>query len=51
MLDWLKGPDLWIWMGDNMYADGNDMDYKRYEYNKVSGLRIQIDRIPGKPSS
>lgn len=27
------GPDLWIWMGDNMYKDGYDMDAKRLAYN------------------
>ena len=28
-------PDLWLWLGDNMYRDGNDIDAKRREYNKV----------------
>ena len=28
-----QDPDLWIWMGDNMYADGNDMNKKRLAYN------------------
>ena len=28
-------PDLWLWLGDNMYADGIDLDYKRREYNRV----------------
>ena len=28
-------PELWLWMGDNMYRDGNDINAKRLEYNKV----------------
>ena len=28
-------PDLWIWLGDNIYADGVDMNYKRSKYNSV----------------
>ena len=28
-------PDLWLWLGDNMYRDGNDINAKRREYNKV----------------
>lgn len=26
-------PQLWVWLGDNIYADGEDMDKKRYSYN------------------
>ena len=28
-------PDLWIWLGDNIYGDGIDMNYKRDKYNSV----------------
>ena len=28
-------PELWLWMGDNIYWDGNDINAKRLEYNKV----------------
>jgi len=28
-------PDLWLWLGDNMYKDGNDINAKRLQYNKV----------------
>ena len=28
-------PDLWLWLGDNMYRDGTDINAKRREYNKV----------------
>ena len=28
-------PDLFIWLGDNAYADGKDMDKKRKRYNEV----------------
>jgi hypothetical protein len=27
------GPELWLWLGDNMYADGNNMEDKRIAYN------------------
>jgi hypothetical protein len=26
-------PDLWVWLGDNVYADGEDMERKRMAYN------------------
>ena len=26
-------PDVWLWLGDNMYHDGNDMEGKRLAYN------------------
>ena len=26
-------PDVWVWLGDNMYADGTDMQTKRVAYN------------------
>ena len=22
-------PDLWLWLGDNVYSDGTDLDWKR----------------------
>ena len=28
-------PDLWLWLGDNIYQDGQDMNAKRREYNRV----------------
>ena len=28
-------PDLWIWLGDNAYSDGEDMNYKRRMYNEA----------------
>ena len=28
-------PDLFIWLGDNVYADGKDMEKKRKRYNEV----------------
>ena len=28
-------PDLWMWLGDNMYADGMDMNAKRIAYNNA----------------
>lgn len=28
-------PDLWIWLGDNVYSDGVDMNYKRKQYNSA----------------
>ena len=28
-------PDLWLWLGDNIYQDGEDMNAKRREYNRV----------------
>jgi len=28
-------PDLWIWLGDNAYSDGKDMNYKREKYNEI----------------
>ena len=31
----VSDPQLWLWMGDNMYRDGNDINAKRLEYNKV----------------
>ncbi len=26
--------DIWSWLGDNAYSDGNDMEYKRMKYNE-----------------
>lgn len=26
-------PDLWLWLGDNMYADGVNLEYKRSAYS------------------
>ena len=26
-------PDLWLWLGDNMYKDGTNLDAKREKYN------------------
>ena len=28
-------PDLWMWIGDNMYADGRNMNAKRMAYNNA----------------
>merc|ERR1712012_13786 len=28
-------PDLWLWLGDNAYNDGTDMDFKRRKYNEA----------------
>ena len=28
-------PQLWLWLGDNIYQDGEDMNAKRREYNRV----------------
>jgi hypothetical protein len=28
-------PDLWVWLGDNMYGDGEDMENKRLAYNRA----------------
>jgi hypothetical protein len=27
--------DLWTWLGDTIYADGTDMEYKRQKYNQA----------------
>jgi len=29
-----EGPDLWIWLGDNIYGDSEDKDVMRSKYNK-----------------
>lgn len=31
------GADVWSWLGDNTYSDGNDMEYKRTKYNEGKG--------------
>ena len=28
-------PDIWLWLGDNMYKDGSNINEKRLQYNKV----------------
>jgi len=28
-------PDIWLWLGDNAYNDGTDMDFKRRKYNEA----------------
>lgn len=28
-------PDLWLWLGDNAYSDGYDMNFRRSRYNKA----------------
>ena len=34
MMGQVSQPDLWLWLGDNMYRDGQDINAKRLEYNK-----------------
>ena len=31
----VTSPDLWLWLGDNMYQDGNNINAKRRAYNRV----------------
>merc|ERR1719209_932363 len=28
-------PDIWLWLGDNAYNDGTNMDFKRRKYNEA----------------
>ena len=35
-------PDLWLWLGDNVYNDGTDMDFKRRRSAKDLFLNCQI---------
>jgi len=46
-------PDLWLWLGDNMYKDGTDLDAKREKYNSardeasyVSHGPVAVPKIP-----
>ena len=34
-------PDLWLWLGDNVYNDGTDMDFKRKRSEKDLFLNQQ----------
>jgi len=50
----LRGTDLWLWLGDNMYMDGTDMNAKRELYNAARdevgyvehGPVMEGDKIP-----
>ena len=35
-----EAPDLWLWLGDNAYSDGTDMDHKRRRSDKGPKLAI-----------
>jgi len=42
-------PDLWIWLGDNIYGDSEDMNVMRQKYNKqnqVSDYRTMRTEVP-----
>jgi len=30
-----RNPDVWVWLGDNMYCDGTSMECKRLKYNEA----------------
>ena len=44
-------PDLWLWLGDNMYRDGSDINAKRLQYNKVKEEARYQEHGPINPES
>ena len=44
-------PDLWLWLGDNMYRDGSDINAKRLQYNKVKEEARYQEHGPINPKS
>jgi len=46
-----RGTDLWLWLGDNMYMDGNDMDAKRTLYNAARDEESYVENGPVKEGS
>ena len=42
-------PDLWLWLGDNMYKDGTNMDEKRKMYNAAREEASYVSHGPLKP--
>ena len=39
-------PDLWLWLGDNMYKDGTNLDAKREKYNSARDEASYISHGP-----
>jgi len=39
-------PDLWLWLGDNMYKDGTNLDAKREKYNSARDETSYISHGP-----
>ena len=33
-------PDVWLWLGDNMYQDGNDIDAKVNIFPQIGNYNI-----------
>ena len=42
-------PDLWLWLGDNMYKDGYDINEKRKMYNTARDEASYVSHGPVKP--
>lgn len=38
--------ELWLWLGDNMYADGVDMEYKRLAYRTARSNEYYLTQGP-----
>ena len=41
-------PDLWLWLGDNMYKDGTNMDAKRKAYNEARDEESYVSQVGNK---
>ena len=41
-----RGTDLWLWLGDNMYMDGTDMNAKRELYNAARDEAGYVEQGP-----
>jgi len=46
-----RGTDLWLWLGDNMYMDGTNMDAKRDMYNEAREEEGYVEHGPVKEGS
>ena len=44
-----NNPDLWVWGGDNIYSDTNDMSVLRANYDKLSTQKGYADLIKNIP--
>ena len=43
-----RGTELWLWLGDNMYMDGTDMNAKRRAYNAARDEEGYVETGPVK---
>lgn len=43
-------PDVWLWLGDNVYPDGKDNEYQAYVFDSVYGYKNIMSWLPFMPT-